>query len=224
MADRKIVMISSTTNDLAEHRRQVSDACLSQRMIPLMMEHLPASDAQAVEVSLQMVDDADVYLGIFAHRYGHVPQGHDVSITEMEYDRAVKRGIPRLIFIMHEDHPVLIKDVDKGEKAAKLAQLKKRLLEENVVDFFRSADHLQAGVTNSLSWLREAGPSQVKAPTRPSFPERSLAGRTISVPGKPVPSPPPHGATARCRDGTFSFSRSHSGACSYHGGVKDWLA
>jgi hypothetical protein len=35
-------------------------------------------------------------------------------------------------------------------------------------------------------------------------------------------SPPP-GATARCRDGTFSFSRHHSGTCSHHGGVARWL-
>jgi hypothetical protein len=35
-------------------------------------------------------------------------------------------------------------------------------------------------------------------------------------------SPPP-GATARCRDGTYSFSKHHSGTCSHHGGVAVWL-
>src|SRR5882672_2866370 len=29
----------------------------------------------------------------------------------------------------------------------------------------------------------------------------------------------PEGATAQCRDGTYSFSRSRRGTCSYHGGV-----
>jgi hypothetical protein len=33
----------------------------------------------------------------------------------------------------------------------------------------------------------------------------------------------PQGASARCRDGTFSFSEHHSGTCSHHGGVSDWL-
>lgn len=33
----------------------------------------------------------------------------------------------------------------------------------------------------------------------------------------------PAGATALCRDGTYSFSRSRRGACSHHGGVKKWL-
>lgn len=34
---------------------------------------------------------------------------------------------------------------------------------------------------------------------------------------------PPSGATAECRDGTYSFSQHHSGACSSHGGVELWL-
>ena len=34
---------------------------------------------------------------------------------------------------------------------------------------------------------------------------------------------PPAGATALCRDGTYSFSQTHSGTCSHHGGVAKWL-
>ena len=33
----------------------------------------------------------------------------------------------------------------------------------------------------------------------------------------------PAGATAICRDGTYSFSRSRRGTCSHHGGVAVWL-
>ena len=32
----------------------------------------------------------------------------------------------------------------------------------------------------------------------------------------------PQGATARCRDGTYSFSQHHDGTCSHHGGVEHW--
>ena len=34
---------------------------------------------------------------------------------------------------------------------------------------------------------------------------------------------PPRGATALCRDGTYSFSKHHGGTCSHHGGVAFWL-
>ena len=33
----------------------------------------------------------------------------------------------------------------------------------------------------------------------------------------------PAGATALCRDGTYSFSRNSRGTCSHHGGVAKWL-
>jgi hypothetical protein len=36
-------------------------------------------------------------------------------------------------------------------------------------------------------------------------------------------SSPPPGATAHCRDGTYSFSQHRSGTCSHHGGVAAWL-
>jgi len=31
------------------------------------------------------------------------------------------------------------------------------------------------------------------------------------------------GATAECRDGSYSFSANHRGTCSHHGGVKRWF-
>src|SRR5436853_5366009 len=107
MSDPRLkVMISSTARALPDHREHVMDACLRQGMFPVMMEYLPAADADAIAESLRMVDGADIYLGVFAHRYGYVPKGYDISITEMEYDRAVERGIPRLVFLMHDDHPI----------------------------------------------------------------------------------------------------------------------
>jgi uncharacterized protein YraI len=33
----------------------------------------------------------------------------------------------------------------------------------------------------------------------------------------------PAGATAQCRDGSYSFSRNRRGTCSHHGGVARWL-
>lgn len=37
------------------------------------------------------------------------------------------------------------------------------------------------------------------------------------------PSADPAGATAKCRDGTYSYSQSRPGTCSHHGGVAIWL-
>jgi hypothetical protein len=153
-----VVMVSSTARDLPEHRKEVLDACLRQGMLPLMMEHLPASDAEAISASLKLVDEADIYVGVFAHRYGYVPKGNNprqISVTEMEYDRAVERNIPRLIFVMDKTHPLTIDDVEQGEGAVKLKAFKERVQTENIVNFFNSPADLRAHVINSLSQHRQ---------------------------------------------------------------------
>src|SRR5688572_17596126 len=70
---RKTAMISSTAVDLPEHRQQAMDACLRQSVFPIGMEHLPAQDATGIKASLEMVNRADIYIGIYAHRYGWIP-------------------------------------------------------------------------------------------------------------------------------------------------------
>lgn len=50
---------------------------------------------------------------------------------------------------------------------------------------------------------------------------RNSRGRCVHRPQ--YSSSVPSGASARCRDGTYSFSQSRRGTCSHHGGVAAWL-
>jgi len=155
----KRVMISSTARDLPRHRKQAMDACLSRGMFPAMMEYLSATHADAVKVSLKMVDEADIYLGIFAHRYGYVPQGYEQSITEMEYHHAIERGIPILIFVIHEDHPAMPVDEEPITSLTKLTTFKQHLMTAHVVKFFRSAEDLRAHIIEALANLQLGDPT-----------------------------------------------------------------
>lgn len=52
---------------------------------------------------------------------------------------------------------------------------------------------------------------------------------TIAPAPKPMAAPAatensnPAGATAQCKDGSYSHAKSHQGACSRHGGVAKWM-
>lgn len=62
------------------------------------------------------------------------------------------------------------------------------------------------------------------APPQPSCTNGTYVnsvGNTVCRPE--TNSSAPAGATARCGDGTYSFSQSRSGTCSHHGGVAAWL-
>jgi hypothetical protein len=158
MADQppvRRVMISSTALDLPEHRQHARDACERMSMLPLVMEQMPASPSDACFLSRRYVDEADIYLGIFAFRYGFVPKGQDKSITEMEYEHAIERKVPVFIFIAHDDHPVSFHDVERGIGAPKLETLKARLRSAHVVRTFRSAEELRTEVISALSAYRQ---------------------------------------------------------------------
>jgi tetratricopeptide (TPR) repeat protein len=156
MTNQLRVMISSTVRDLPNHREKVEKACKRLGMfLPDMMENLTATNATALEVSLKMANKADIYIGVIAFRYGYVPEGQTISITEAEYNRAIERGIPRLIFLMHENHQVIPLDVETGPGAEKLTTLKDRLQKEQVVGFFTSADDLGTQVIQALVEYRQ---------------------------------------------------------------------
>jgi Protein of unknown function (DUF3761) len=69
-----------------------------------------------------------------------------------------------------------------------------------------------------------AAPPPAPPPTEPVCLNGSYTNSEGNKVCKPQESPtPPPGATARCNDGTYSFSEHRSGTCSYHGGVAEWL-
>jgi hypothetical protein len=52
---------------------------------------------------------------------------------------------------------------------------------------------------------------------------KNKKGETVHGPAHTKDGKAPAGASAKCRDGTYSFSHSRSGTCSRHGGVASWL-
>jgi hypothetical protein len=78
----------------------------------------------------------------------------------------------------------------------------------------------RAIATNWMTALAIAAPG-ASPPTSPPRPAPTVPP---PPPTAPPPSGAPAGATARCNDGTYSFSQHRRGTCSHHGGVAVWLA
>jgi len=66
-------------------------------------------------------------------------------------------------------------------------------------------------------------PAAPAAAAAPAAPAAKSASATKSAPTATAGNTDPTGATAKCKDGTYSKSQHHSGTCSSHGGVADWL-
>jgi hypothetical protein len=67
-------MVSSTSLDLPRHRETVNEAIIRVGWYPLAMEHGSAeAGSDALSYSGRLVDQADLFVGIIAFRYGYVP-------------------------------------------------------------------------------------------------------------------------------------------------------
>jgi hypothetical protein len=82
----------------------------------------------------------------------------------------------------------------------------------------------------TTSASQSQSPSATSSDTKPNQAKQNCTsnGTYVNSKGQTVPRPencsePPKGATAQCRDGTYSFSKSRRGTCSHHGGVAKWL-
>src|SRR5207237_3840494 len=57
------------------------------------------------EFSAARLEGCSLCILLVAFRRGHIPDGQTKSITQQEYEEAVKRGIDVLPFLLKEDEP-----------------------------------------------------------------------------------------------------------------------
>ncbi len=81
------VYVSSTAQDLEAHRRAVLNALLAMKQNVAAMEYYVAAEGRPPEVCIRDVEASDIYVGIFAWRYGSTVPWNEppqpISITEL---------------------------------------------------------------------------------------------------------------------------------------------
>ena len=150
-ADIKKVFLSSTYNDLVDYREIAIETIRRFGWLSVAMEDFLSKDERPKDLCLDQVKQCDLYVGIFAHRYGHKPKGDSQSITEQEYRCARASGIECLIFIIKEDYPCCKKWIDRGKNEKSLLSLKKELGSNHTISFFTNKDNLSTLLSASLA-------------------------------------------------------------------------
>ncbi|MCP2241900.1 DUF4062 domain-containing protein [Lentzea aerocolonigenes] len=143
------VYVSSTFLDLQECREVVHRTLRRLQIDDVTMEYYVAEPDRPVDVCLRDVRSCDVYLGIFAWRYGHVPEGHGgLSITELEYRAAIDADKPCLIFMLDENASWPRPFMDRDPEA--IETLRAELAERHTPSHFRVAADLGIEVATAL--------------------------------------------------------------------------
>ncbi|MBN1450126.1 MAG: DUF4062 domain-containing protein [Anaerolineales bacterium] len=146
------VFISSTYKDLIEYRTAAIEAVEGTSYQAVKMEVFGARSDEPLKACLEEIEQSDLFIGIYAHRYGYIPDGSDISITEMEYLHAKKLEKPIYCFVVDEENqPWLPKWIEDEPGKSKLKDFKNRIQTNHIVAFFTTPDDLGMKVANALS-------------------------------------------------------------------------
>ena len=145
------VFVSSTYSDLINERKQVLDILLMADCIPAGMESFVATDDEQFNVIKKVIDLCDYYILIIGKRYGSVNEKTCLSYTEMEYNYAMDKGVPVLVFAI-DDSVEVAKDKTETDaiKLGKLAEFKSRAMRNRLASVWTSPSDLIGKVAISI--------------------------------------------------------------------------
>lgn len=151
------IYVSSTFNDLKEFRNAVYGQLRKLRIDAVAMEDYVASEKRPLAKCLEDVAQSDIYVGIFAWRYGYIPKEDNPesrSITELEYRAAGQHETERLIFLLREDAPwtpsLMDTHTKEGDSGRQIERLREELGTRHNVGFFSSPDELAKEVSAAV--------------------------------------------------------------------------
>jgi hypothetical protein len=148
--------VSSTFEDLQVCRAEVRLALSRLRIEDVAMEYYVAEPDRPLERCLRGAAECDIYIGLFAWRYGYIPPGEGRSITECEYQAAVAASKPALIFILREDASWPRTMMDRDPE--RIEALRGELSRDRVCSFFSAAQELATLVIAAVhNLLKEQG-------------------------------------------------------------------
>lgn len=92
------IFVSSTFEDLANHYQALVRAIRENGMT--IVEVNLSDAAQLVQANLDALKQAQIFVGIYASRYGDILKEYQLSLTELLYEEAGRFKIPRLVYLV----------------------------------------------------------------------------------------------------------------------------
>jgi len=144
------IYLSSTYTDLKDYRESVyRTLCKIEGVQVVAMEDYVACDERPVNKCLNDVEKCDIYIGLFAWRYGFIPNGKKHSITNLEYLKAVETNKPTFIFLL--DDKTKWPNEFKDKPPDNITILRKKIEDSLIVSYFKNTDDLSKEVAVVIS-------------------------------------------------------------------------
>jgi Domain of unknown function (DUF4062) len=175
------VFVSSTAVDLPEHRPAVAGALERLGLHVARMESFGARPEDATEASLGEIEGSEIFVGIYAHRYGYVPADSTSSITESEFNYAYALRRPTFCFFVDDEYPWPPKLMETSPGKGKLFAFKTRIEKLIVRDVFTTPDVLAVRVATSIGRYLLSDPRRHEGGSATKFARNSMADIAAAV-------------------------------------------
>jgi HEAT repeat protein len=143
--------VSSTFTDLKDFRAGVRAVIRRLGVVDVAMEHFGSRDERPLDECQRVInEECDIFVGIYAKKYGFVPEGTKASITALEYQTALQARLPVLAYLLKDKAPWPASKIERGDRARRLSQFKADLQKRHIVSFFSGRDQLAAMVAADL--------------------------------------------------------------------------
>ena len=162
--------VSSTYLDLKDHRARVIGALRGMGMFVDPMEDWKADSDEPKKISQERMEGCDLCVLLVAFRRGYIPDGETKSITQLEYEAAVKQGVEIRVYLLNEE-AAWPRKFDELDKDPNLRVWRTQLGKKHGVEFF-STDASTLDVSGAIGrWLTKKNKGQPPAVQRIDWPE-----------------------------------------------------
>jgi hypothetical protein len=144
------IFLSSTYVDLIDYRKAAVEALERLGQQVGRMEIFGARPVEPSDACLSEIEDCDLFVGIYAYRYGHIPHGSIVSITETEFRHARTHNKPIFCFVVEDNHPWPPEMIESEPGRTKLIELKAEISSSLVRDTFTIPENLALKIATSV--------------------------------------------------------------------------
>jgi hypothetical protein len=143
------IFISSVYRELSEERLALHDEIQKLQDLFVGMEFFGSDPSKPADYCVRKVADSDLYVGLFGDDYGSVDKATSMSFTQLEYEAAVSKQIPCLIYFKANI-------TDSPRTDIRLASLKEKLRRNHIVYPFKDITDLKLQfLVDFIKLLRE---------------------------------------------------------------------
>lgn len=130
------IFVSSVYHELSAERLALQEEIHKLHDLFVGMELFGSDPAKPADYCIQKVQESDLYVGLFGEDYGSIDATTGISFTQLEYEAAISKSIPCLIFFKASSP-------SRPSTDPALAALKERLMRVHVIEQFTDSGSLK---------------------------------------------------------------------------------